>query len=142
MRNLVRYNPNSMRVYGDFDHLVDAFFHETSFGKKIYPRVDVREDGERYTLEAELPGLTEKDIEVTVENNLLTISSVSAKDVKDGDNDYVLHERRHQSFSRSFVLPKDVDPAKTEAGLSNGLLTLSIDKRPEMKTKTIEIKGK
>ena len=141
MRNLVRYNPSSMRVYGDFDRLVDAFFHETPFGKKVYPRVDVKEDEERYTLEAELPGLTEKDIEVTVENNLLTISSVSEKDAEEGDNGYVLHERRHQSFSRSFVLPKDVDPEKTEAGFSNGLLTLSIDKTPEMKPKTIEIKS-
>ena len=142
MRSLVRYNPNSARVYDDFNRLVNGIFHETPFGKAVYPRVDVREDDESYILEAELPGLTEKDIQVTLESNLLTISSVSEVDSEKKDDGYVLHERRHQSFSRSFVVPKDVNSEKIEAAFSNGLLTLSLEKAPEMKPKQIEVKGK
>ena len=113
----------------------------TVYGRTVYPRVDVREDEERYTLEAELPGLTEKNIEVKVEDNLLTISSASDREDNEGPVGYVLQERRHHSFSRSFVLPKDVDRENIDAGFSNGLLKLSLDKAPEMKPKTIEVKG-
>ena len=142
MRSLVKYNPGPTRVLGDFDRLFDAFFHETPLGRAVYPRVDVREDDGLYTLEAELPGLTERDIEVKVEDNLLTISSASAKESKEEKDGYVLNERRNQTFSRAFVLPKDVDRETIEAGFSNGLLTLSLQKTPEARPKMIEVKGK
>ena len=135
MNTLVRYNPRSLDLFGNFDRLFD-------FGRTSSPRVDIREDDDKYLLEAELPGVTEKDIEVKVEDNLLTISSKYDESDKEEKNGYLVRERRFQSFSRCFVLPKDVDREKIDAQFKNGLLSLTLSKAPEAKPKKIEIKNK
>ena len=135
MNTLVRYNPRALDVLGNFDRLFD-------FGRTSSPRVDIREDGDKYLLEAELPGATEKDIEVKVEDNLLTISSKHDENKKEEANGYLVRERRYQSYSRCFVLPKDVDREKIDAQFTNGLLTLTLNRAPEAKPKKIEIKSK
>jgi HSP20 family molecular chaperone IbpA len=141
MRSLVKYNPSSLDIFRDFDRVFDSFFSDSAFGKRNTPRVDIREHEDGYVLEAELPGLTEKDVEVKVDDNLLTISSKTEEDKKEEGNGYLLRERRHTSFARSFVLPKDVDKSSIEARFSNGLLSLNIAKAPETKPKTIEVKS-
>jgi len=135
MNTLVRYNPRALDVRGNFDRLFD-------FGRTSSPRVDIREDEDKYLLEAELPGATEKDIEVKVEDNLLTIASKHDESNKEEKNGYLVRERRYQSFSRCFVLPKDVNRDKIDAQFENGLLTLTLNKAPEAKPKKIEIKAK
>ena len=135
MNTLVRYNPRSLDMFGNFDRLFD-------FGRTSSPRVDIREDDDNYLLEAELPGVTEKDIEVKVEDNLLTIASSYDESNKEEKNGYLVRERRFQSFSRCFVLPKDVDREKIDAQFKNGLLSLTLSKAPEAKPKKIEIKNK
>ena len=145
MRNLVKYSPGTINMLRDFDRVFDSFFNDSVFSgsgvTRVSPRVDIREDENGYVLEAELPGLTEKDIDVRIDDNLLTVSSKHDEEKKDEKDGYLLRERRHSSFTRSFVLPKDVDKSKIEARFSNGLLSLSLSKLPETKPKTIEIKG-
>ena len=141
MRNLVSYKPRSLDLFEDFDRLFDSFFTDSTFTRTTAPRVDIKGNDEDYVLVAELPGLAEKDVEVKVEDNLLTISSKSKEDKEEERNGYILRERRHSSFSRSFVLPKDVDREKIEAGFSNGLLTLHLGKTAETKPKMIEVKN-
>jgi HSP20 family protein len=139
MRSLVKYNPSSFDVIGNFDRMFDSFFTDSAFVRKNSPRVDISENADSYVLEAELPGLTEKDVEVKIDDNLLTISSKTEEEKKEERDGYILKERRHESFARSFVLPKDVDKTAIEARFANGLLSLTLNKAPETKPKTIEI---
>lgn len=142
MKSLVTYHPLSVNVLGDFDRIFDSFFNDSSLRRVSSPSVDIREQDDAYFLEAELPGLTDKDIEVKVEDNLLTISSKKEDEKEEKRDGYVLKERRHHSFTRSFVLPKDVDRQSIEANFKDGLLTLTLNKAPEAKPKMIEVKSK
>jgi HSP20 family protein len=141
--NLVKYRPLTT---GLLDMEIDRLFEDLtddSFwgGKDTYPRVDVREEQDGYVLEADLPGLTEKDIEVRVEQNLLNISSSKKEEKEETRNGYIMRERRSYAFARSFVLPEDVNRETINAEFKNGVLTLKLAKRPESQPKKIEIKG-
>ena len=140
MRSLVKYNPSSLDIFGNFDRMFDSLFTDSTFVRRTSPRVDISENADGYVLEAELPGFTEKDVEVKIDDNLLTISSKKEEEKKETLDGYILRERRHDSFARSFVLPKDVDKSSIEARFDNGLLSLTLNKSPETKPKTIEIK--
>jgi HSP20 family protein len=102
--------------------------------------VDVREEKDRYVLEAELPGLTEKDIEVKVEDNLLTISSKKDEKREEKRNGYLIRERRSSAFQRSFVLPTDVDKENITAQFKNGILTLDMKKLASAQPKSIPVR--
>ena len=142
--NILRYKPTANSLLDwDFEHILDNFFGNDcwSVSGNSYPSVDVKQEDGRYVLEADIPGLTEKDIDVKVEDNLLTISSKQQEKKTDHKN-YLIHERRGYTFSRSFVLPGDVDRGKIDASFSNGVLQLSLAKTPETKPRQIEIKSK
>ncbi len=146
MKSILTYNPNTgSLVDWGFDTFLDSFnrvFDDPIFtwnGK--FPSVDVREEEGKYILEADLPGLTEKDIDVRVDGNLLTISSAKKEEKDDKKDGYLIRERKSYSFSRSFTLPDDVAKDKIEAQFKNGMLSLSMEKNPESKPKSIEIKS-
>ena len=139
--NLVRYNPNSLGLLDNVSSWIDDFFTTPTFGRNAVPAVDVRETGSEFLMEVELPGLTEKDVEVKLENTLLTISSTKDEKKEEKKNGYVMRERRSAHFSRSFVLPEDVDREKITAEFKNGVLQLTFPKVPAAKPKTIEVKA-
>jgi HSP20 family protein len=139
--NLIRYNPNSLDVLDNVSRWFDDYFIEPSLGRSSLPAVDVRETDSDYLMEVELPGLSEKDVEVKLDNNLLTISSHRDEKQEEKKNGYVLRERRSARFSRSFVLPEGVDREKIAAEFKNGILHLSFPKVPAAKPKTIEVKA-
>ncbi len=141
MRSLVTYRPNGLSLFDEMDRVFDSLFNDLpSFNNRI-PSVDVREEEGRYILEAELPGMTEKDIEVKVDENLLSISANKMEEKKEEKkNGYLLKERRSSSFKRSFVLPKDADREKINASFKNGLLSLEIPKTEKAKPKLIKVK--
>ena len=145
MRSLVRYNPGSVNLFEDIDRMFNSFFNDSAMTRSSSPRVDIKESENGYLLEAELPGLTEKDVDVKIEDSLLTISSAVEENREEKsdekNNGFLLRERRSHSFTRSFVLPKDVDRESIEATFSNGLLSLNLAKVPETKPRTIEIKS-
>lgn len=131
------------KVFADMDGWMDAFFGgDPTLGTSIStPAVDVRETDDSYTVEADLPGLTEKDIEVRVDGRTLTIESRKKENTENKEEGkYVIRERRTLSFSRAFTLPEDADPEGVEAVFKNGVLELSIKKRPEAKRRLVEIK--
>ena len=138
--NLIRYRPRTLDLF-DWDRAFERFLSEPYYGTRA-PAVDIREDEKGYKMEVELPGLTEKDIEVKVENDVLSISSKKEEVKEDKDKDYVHKERRSYSFSRSFTLPDNVKTDKIDASFNNGLLNISIPKAPEAKPKLIEVKVK
>ena len=142
-------------VLSDFDRYMDSFFGGSflSPSDRIFnrlPSVDVRETEKAYILEAELPGFDEKDIEVRLDSNTLTIASkkeeesaskeVASKEAS--DQSYLLRERRISSFSRSFKLPENADSEGITASFRNGVLSLEIGKKAEAQKRLIEISTK
>ena len=139
MKHVIPYRPNRLSVLNDFDRIFDGFLNEPATSWKS-PSVDIVEDEDRYLLEAELTGLSEKDVDVKVEDNLLTISSKVEEAKEKAERSYLLRERKNYQFSRSFVLPKDVNREKIVASFKNGLLSLELPKLPETKPRKIDIK--
>lgn len=141
MSTLVKYRPKNNNLLQSFDAVLNSFFDDGPAYRNTVPTVDVREDENQFSLEAEMPGMTEKDVDINVENNMLTISSKKEEENKEEKKGYVLRERKSASFSRSFMLPKNVDTGKIEASMKNGILSLVIPKAEEAKPKKIEIKA-
>lgn len=114
----------------------------------VSPRVNILRTKKAYVLTMDLPGLTEKDINITLKNELLTIKSAK-KDEKqeekekaeDMDNELLLCERTEgMEFERSFNMPKDIDGSKVSATFKNGVLSVEIGRKEEESEKRIEIK--
>lgn len=141
MNYLKQYTPKSVGMYRSFDNMLDRFFNDTPYWKTQTPSVDIREEEDKFILEADMAGLSEKDIDVNLDNNLLTISAERKDENEEKKEGYVLRERRASSFKRSFVLPDQVDRESIEATYKNGVLTLEIAKKPEAKPRSINIKG-
>ncbi len=139
MTNLIRYQPTSLSLLDSFDRLFDGTLFDGYSGT---PAVDIRETEKGWEMEVDLPGLSEKDIEVKLDNNLLTISSRKEESHEEKRNGYLLRERKNASFSRSFVLPEEVDRQKIEADFRNGVLKIGFQKTPAAQPKVIEVKTK
>ena len=105
--------------------------------KYTYPAVNVKEYEDRFTLQLAVPGFTKKEIAINIDGDQLTISSE-----KEGLNDgnFTLREFNYGTFKRSFTLPEDVDNDKIEASFANGILTLDIPKKEEVKPRKITVK--
>jgi len=100
--------------------------------------VDVREDADHIYVEAELPGFKKDDVDITLENQTLTISA-ERKETSEKKGDYLLNERRYQRFLRSFTLPPTVDEKKVDAKLNDGVLSITLNKREETKPRKIQV---
>jgi len=97
----------------------------------VIPPVDFVERNGGYELQAELPGLTEKQIEVKLANGNLTIKGEKASERVEDEDNYHLHERSHGTFQRSFRVPSNVDADKIEARFDKGVLKISLPKSPD-----------
>ena len=141
MNGLTRYTRPTELF--DWSRMLDTFFDDTPvWNTTRTPAVDVKEEEKRYVMEVELPGLTDKDIDLKVEDNILTLSSKKEESKEEQKNGYLLRERTTSGFCRSFVLPDEVDREKIEASFANGVLSLSFQKVPAALPKTIEVKVK
>ena len=107
------------------------------------PAMDLVERHEAFEMTAELPGLDEKNIEVNVANGVLTVKGQKEEDKVEKKEDFHLRERRFGSFSRSVRVPDMVDADKIEASFKNGVLKVTLPKKPEAQkpVKKIEVKG-
>ena len=104
----------------------------------IYPRTNLTDEGDRFVLIAELPGIEKGDLQVKVQGNYLEISGMNKLD---DPEEYSTHKRERKSteFTRSFTLPAEVDASKVTATLKNGLLTLTLPKAEAAKPLQITI---
>lgn len=109
----------------------------------IAPEVDVKETGDRFEITAELPGLDEKDVDVTIRDGILAISGEKKAERKEEKADYHLTERSYGSFTRAFRLPETADEEHVAADFSKGVLTVTVPKRAEAKKeeKKVEVKA-
>ena len=104
--------------------------------------VDIREDNDHFYVEAELPGYKKEEIDITLENQTLTIAAERRFETKQdngGKGELLLHERRYSRFLRSFTLPPTVDEGSVNAKLADGVLTVTINKREETKPRKIKV---
>ncbi len=120
------------------------------FSSEYEPKVDIVKRDDSYVLKMELPGRSEKDVDVQIEKGILTISSrkEECKEVSENENaektvseeKYLLRERKISEFSRSFEFSDDVDVEKASASFANGILEISLPRKEKSLPKKIEIK--
>ncbi|HVP51356.1 MAG TPA: Hsp20/alpha crystallin family protein [Terriglobales bacterium] len=103
------------------------------------PPVDIYEDEQGITVKAELPGIDPKDVDVQVENNVLTIKGERKLEREEKEENFHRIERRYGSFVRSFTLPPTVDTDTVKADYENGVLKVHLAKRAEAKPKQIKV---
>jgi len=99
------------------------------------PSVDVRESDEEFTIKAEIPGIDEKDVEVLVSDDTVTLKGEKKEEQEDKGKDYYRLERSYGSFHRVIPLPKGVNLEKVEATFKNGILTVKLPKTEEAQSK-------
>jgi len=126
-----------------FNNLIDVSSNVIPYAAD--PRVDLKEEDKSYTMEMELPGHTENDIDIELDHDNLTIAS-KTKESKEEKEDckapkYLLKERRCRAFQRRFTLPDDVDSEAITANFKNGILTINMAKKAVSTPKRIEIKA-
>ena len=115
-------------------------WHETGIRTSHTLAVDIREDNDQFTVVADLPGMSKKDIKINVKDNILNISGERKQEIKDDSDNYHFSERRHGSFQRSFRLPETVKENDINAKFKDGVLSISIPKMEEVKSSEFEIK--
>lgn len=103
--------------------------------------MDVMEQGDNLVVKASLPGVKPEDVNITVENNVLTIKGEMREDREEGEGRYHHRERRWGSFQRSVLLPSDVDAQACDASFEHGVLTIKLPKSEQAKAKRIPIRG-
>jgi HSP20 family protein len=122
-------------------------FEKSYFGPRgrqadFAPSVDVLEDTEALILRAELPGVKREDIDVSVDSNVLTLKGERKLEHEEQERRYHRIERSYGSFVRQFQLPNNVDSTTIDAQLADGVLTLRLGKKQELKPRKIDVKGK
>ena len=103
------------------------------------PPVDVYEDEHNITLKIEVPGIDEKDINVSIENNTLTVRGERRFEKDEKEENYHRVERMYGSFTRSFTLPNTLDPDQVSANYEKGVLKIRLAKKTEAKPKVIKV---
>lgn len=133
MRDMFRWDP-----FRDLERT----FRGVVGGEGFTPSFDVKETSDAYVIRADLPGMSEDDVDVSLSGNLLTISGERTQEERKEDETWYTLERRHGSFTRSFTLPEDVDAEHCEASFENGVLTVRLGKHEEDRPKRIKLFGK
>ncbi len=105
------------------------------------PAFDVKETKEAYLFKADVPGIQDKDLEVTITGNRLTVGGKRDEEKEERSDRYYTYERNYGSFSRSFTLPDGADTDKLRASLDSGVLTVTVPKKPEVQPKKVAVKS-
>jgi HSP20 family protein len=113
----------------------DEALTTTSFA----PPVDIYEDEHNITLKLEVPGIDEKDIDVHIDNNTLTVHGERKIEKEEKEENFHRVERQYGSFTRSFTLPSSVDPGQVSADYNRGVLKIKLAKKAEAKPKQIKV---
>lgn len=129
-------------IQQEMNRLFDEFFGESrqelAEGTWL-PAVDVSETGAEIVVKAELPGMSKDDIELNLQDNVLTLKGEKKQEKNEEKENYHRVERSYGSFSRSFTLPAGVDQENVQANFKDGVLMITLPKAEEAKKKKIEI---
>lgn len=143
--------PFDINVFGSLQREVDRLFDDFTSGitmsggngtSNLLPSIDVTENDNEIVIAAEMPGLERKDVDITIENDILTIRGEKKMETEKDDKDKNVHlsERSYGMFYRVLQLPPGVDPASVQATMSNGVLKITIPKPARPTAKKIEVK--
>ncbi|HWB44103.1 MAG TPA: Hsp20/alpha crystallin family protein [Hyphomicrobiaceae bacterium] len=121
------------RMFERFEHGFPRFpqLFGAENGGMLMPELDVRENTTSFTIEAELPGVAEKDVTVTLANGVLTIKGEKKHDKEEKGDSYYMAERSYGTFERALRLPDSIDENKVDAKFDKGVLKITAAKRPE-----------
>src|SRR5215470_11874219 len=144
MTVLTRWDP--FREFSTLQDRMNRLFRD-SYGEgqealstsTFAPAVDVYEDEHNVTLKIEVPGIDEKDIDVRIENNTLTVHGERKIEKEEKEENYRRVERQYGSFTRSFTLPNTVDVEHVSAHYDKGVLKITLPKKAEAKPKQIKV---
>jgi HSP20 family protein len=135
----------TLRLMDQLRRRMDRAFDEVerqgpSHRSASYPPSNLYDTGTAFVIEAELPGLTDKDVEITLTQDVLRLSGQRKVDAPEG---YSVHrqERAPFRFSRSYALPAKVDPERVGAALRDGVLVITLEKAVEVKPRRIQVKA-
>lgn len=150
--NLVPWRPRETGLdvfedFGEFQKEMNRLFNLTLHrpGKKgnggalWAPAVDIIDEKDHIRVRADLPGMKKEEIEVSVNNDTLTIRGEKREEKEIKEKDYVRSERYYGAFHRSFTLPAGVDPQKVNAGYKDGVLEITLPKREDARPKEIKV---
>lgn len=146
------YRRQMEQLHREMDRLFDdltvdperSSFMPWAWGRNVaMPTIDQTEDDKAFYVSIELPGMDEKDVDVTLSGRLLTIRGEKKEDEKEEDKDYYRRERRFGSFRRTLELPGEVDETKIEAAFKKGVLRIELPRTKEAKAriKHIDVKA-
>src|SRR6476646_4168988 len=146
MTVITRFDP--FREFSTLQDRMNRLFRE-SYGPEgreesltttsFAPPVDVYEDEHNVTLKIEVPGIDEKDIDVRIENNLLTVHGERKFEKEEKEENYRRVERQYGNFTRSFTLPNTVNTESVQANYDKGILKIQLAKKAEAKPKQIKV---
>ncbi|HET9366041.1 MAG TPA: Hsp20/alpha crystallin family protein [Candidatus Angelobacter sp.] len=122
-----------------FGNFADGSGKEQLAAGTFVPAVDVYEDEHNLVLKLEVPGVNEEDLNVSLENNTLTVQGERKFEKEEKEENFHRIERRYGSFTRTFKLPSTADTDKVEAGYEKGILKITVAKRAEAKPKQIKV---
>ena len=145
---MTRWNPTTgsfLTTRDPFARMLDSVFGEGLYpsedvsNRTWMPSVNIRETEQAFFVEAELPGLTKKDIDITIENNILKLSGERRFEKDTNEESYHRVERSYGSFLRTFSLPSQVNAESVKASFKDGVLTIEVPKAEEAKPRKIAI---
>jgi HSP20 family protein len=144
---LIRWEPvrELNTIQNEMNRLFNTFFEATpqgngpSLGRRWIPAMDLVESEDDFVLRADLPGVSEKDVNIELEDNVLTISGERKSEHEERKEGYYRVERASGSFSRSLTLPEGVDPEKVRANFDRGVLEVRIPKPEQRKPRKVTI---
>jgi HSP20 family protein len=123
----------------EIDRVFDAFFGQSDQGRRWVPPMDLVEAEDHFVLKADLPGLSEGDVNIEVQDGTLTISGERQAEHEQREKGWYRIERSFGSFNRSLTLPDGVDPDRIDASFHHGVLEIRIPKPEERKPRRIAI---
>ena len=143
---LIRWEPvrELNTIQSEMNRLFNTFFETPTTGnggslRRWIPAMDLVETDNEFILKADLPGLTESDVKIEVEDNVLTISGERKSEREESQEGYYRVERAFGSFRRSLTLPEGVDPEAVRASFERGVLEVHVPKPEERKPRKVEI---
>ena len=142
--SLIQYNPNrwfESAVNRVFSDVLGSPTWEAAPQVSFIPRVEVRDEKDAVVLSAEIPGVEKDGVSVEVNDGVLTLSGAKKQASESNENGVSRSERVYGEFKRSFVLPDTVDVERIDAQFRNGVLSISLPKKPEAAPKQIAIRG-
>jgi HSP20 family protein len=144
MNSLSVFNPRNDFVTVDPFELLTSVFDDNFLYRDFarLPSIDVREEKDKYLVEVELPGLSEKDVELTLKDRVLTLATAKKEEKEEKvQKKWLKRERREFCFSRDLLLPEDADEDAVSASFKDGLLTVEVARKPEKAPKQIAVKA-